>query len=108
MTAVFHDQIESLLSLNYIIQLNNVRMADNLKYMNLPCNSFNITCVLYPSLFKNFNSDFHLSMNMDSLLDFAEGSSPNRLFESVIPDLHLINSSSESQLSNSGFKLCIS
>ena len=73
-------------------------MADHFKNMNFPCDSFNIARVLYSSLFKYFNGNFHLRMNMDTLLDFSESAPSNSFLEFIVANLDLIDSGSKRSL----------
>jgi len=66
-------------------------MADYFEYVYLPCDSFDIARVLYSPLFKYFNGDFHLCVNMNALLDFPECSPANSLLKFIVANLYLID-----------------
>jgi len=70
--GIFHDQIQLLWCLNYLIKLNDIGMPDHLKYMNFTSHSFNIIDILYLIFLQNLNSNFFTGETMDAQLDFAK------------------------------------
>ena len=73
-------------------------MADHFENMNFPCDPFNIARVLNPSLFKYFNGNLHLRVNVNTLLDFSKRAPSNSLLEFIVTNLYLIYSGSKRSL----------
>ena len=92
MTAVLHDQIESLLGFNYFIKLDDVRMIDNLKNVDLPSDSLHIANIYYPLLFKYLDCHLLLSVYVQALLDLPKSASAQSLLKFIIAYLIVVYS----------------
>ena len=77
--CVLHDQIELLRSLDDLVELDDVRMADELEDVDLSGNPLYIAHILDFLLLKNFNSNFLAREVVASELHFAESALANGL-----------------------------
>jgi hypothetical protein len=69
---MLHDQVKSLLCLNDIIELNNMRMSYYFKYVYLSCDPFDITHICYFLFLQYFYRNFLISVNVYTLLYFTK------------------------------------
>jgi len=64
------------MQIHYLIKLNNVGMPNNLKNMNLPCDSLNIWLIFDLIFLQNFDSNFLSSEYMRTESHLAKGTLP--------------------------------
>ena len=57
--TMLHDQVKLRLCFDDFIKLDNVRMSNNLQYVNLPGDTFHIIDIFNFGLFKDFDSDLY-------------------------------------------------
>ena len=80
---MFHYYEQPSGSLDDLVHLYNVRMANNLEDVELATNSFHISDFGDLVFLKNFDCDLLLCEKMDSLFNLSEGALTKRLRNSV-------------------------
>jgi len=74
-----HDQEQLPRRLNNLVQLHNIRVSDNLKYLYLPHDSGNVGLLLDFVFFKYFDCYFFMRQCMSAESDFSKSSLSNSL-----------------------------
>ena len=70
--SMIYNRIGIKFEQDYLIELNYIRMSNNFKDMNLPCDSLNIRLIFYLVLLQNLDSDFFTCQDMRSQSDLAK------------------------------------
>ena len=73
-TRVLHDQIELFGGLDDLVELNDVRVPNQLQDVDFSCHSLDVSDLRNLVLLQDFDRDFFPSENVDTQLDFTEGS----------------------------------
>jgi len=84
--GVLHDEVELLRSLYDLVQLDDVRMADQLQDVDLSRHSLNVRDICDSFLLKDFNGYLFAGERMSTKFDLAEGALADGLLEQVVPD----------------------
>jgi len=77
--SVFHDDEDTILRLDHLVQLSNCRMPHQFENMQFACNSLDISYILYFSFFKDLYGHRFPWNDMTALLNFSECPLSNRL-----------------------------
>jgi len=78
-TCILHNKIKLTARLNYFIQLNNVRVPDELQNMHLTSNPLYICNFNNPLFLKDLDSDTLAGQDVRAKLDFAKRALSNCL-----------------------------
>ncbi len=70
----FHDQVQALVGLDHLVQLDQVRVSQNLQDMNLTGHPLDVGVVLDLLLFKYFDGHHLTCQDVRSTLHLPEGS----------------------------------
>lgn len=85
--CVLHDKVELFRSLDYLIELNDVRMPDQLQYMYLSGDPLDVADILDFLLLKYFYCDFFSSKVVVTELHLAKCALSNGLAKDVMADI---------------------
>jgi hypothetical protein len=82
--GVLHDQVQLSRRLNDFVQLDDVRMPDELEYVDLSCNPLHV-CNLHDALLlKHLHSNSFASEDVSSELHLAKCSLTDSLHEDIV------------------------
>jgi hypothetical protein len=81
---VFHNEEEAIFSLNYFVELNDVRMAHNSKYMYLSRYALNIVHIIDLPFVENLDGHLLPCKNVVTLFHFTKCALSERLFYFVV------------------------
>jgi len=84
--GVFHDEVEFLLSLDDFIELNDLRMTDDLEDVNLSGDTFHIGNVADLRLLEDFDGHFLACRDMCAQFDLAKSALSDGFPKEVLPD----------------------
>lgn len=82
--SIFHYQIELLGSLNDLVQLDDVGMADHLEDVDFASHSFDVVYVLNLVFLENFDCNFLASQIVDAKFHFAKSAFANRRLKQIL------------------------
>lgn len=88
--GMLHDHEEFFLSLDDLVQLNDIGVSDLLKNLDLPCDPFHVLLVIDLFFLKDFDSYLFARQNVRALLDLAESALAQWFTEYVVTDGHVV------------------
>jgi hypothetical protein len=74
------------MTLNNLVQLDDIRMPDQLQYVNLSTHPLNIRAIHDFLFFQNLDGNLLTCRDMRSQLDFPERTFSDRFFNAVLAD----------------------
>eukprot|EP00354_Favella_ehrenbergii_P007088 CAMPEP_0170455612 /NCGR_PEP_ID=MMETSP0123-20130129/3522_1 /TAXON_ID=182087 /ORGANISM="Favella ehrenbergii, Strain Fehren 1" /LENGTH=138 /DNA_ID=CAMNT_0010718815 /DNA_START=2532 /DNA_END=2948 /DNA_ORIENTATION=+ len=88
--GMLHYHEELLLSLDDLVKLDDIGMANFLENFDLSGDPFNVLLVVDLFFLQNFDGHLFACQNMGSLLDLAKGALSQRLAEDVVANRHVV------------------
>ena len=80
-----HNQVQLARCFNYLVQLDDVRMANQFQNVDLPSDSLHVCDVRDATFFKYLDGHVFLSELMHTFAHLAKGALTNLLFDVVVP-----------------------
>jgi len=84
--AVLHDEVELSGCLNDLEELDDMRMLQELKDVDLTSHTLHISNIYYPLLLENLHGDFFTCEDMSAQFHLAEGPLANGFAQNVMAD----------------------